>query len=181
MKRFRYFFCVLLLASLLDLQFTQPASGSVFLFIADEAVGSHNSLQPSPSPELSPAEVIKIQIEALGKNDDPHENAGIGIAFRFASPANKRATGPLDRFIRMVSGPAYRPMLNHRNAKYGEIQLTDNRAVQSVVLTAQDGQKIGYVFTLSKQHSGQYAGCWMTDGVSPFDPQKEPEEPMLSI
>ena len=163
--------CLLLLGLLLTVQVNSAFS--------EETRQAQSSVQPSP--KLSPAEVIQIQIKALGKNDEPHENAGIEMTFRFASPANKRATGPLDRFIGMVSSPAYRPMLNHRKAKYGEIQVTENKAVQSVVLTAQDGKKIGYVFTLSKQHGGQYDECWMTDGVSPFDPQEEPDEPMLQI
>ena len=78
----------------------------------------------------------------------------------------------------MVSSPVYRPLLNHRTAEYGPIEVTRDLAVQPVTLIAQDGGKVGYIFSLSKQDGGPYDGCWMTDGVSRFEPA---EEPMLSI
>jgi hypothetical protein len=102
------------LASFLSLGFAGVTTGAAFLPVApvaNEASEVQESIQPSPN--LSPVEVVRIQVEALEKNDVPHPNRGIEIAFRFASPENKRATGPLERFIQMVSSPAYRPLLNH--------------------------------------------------------------------
>jgi len=135
-----------------------------------------------PHPDLSPAEVIRIQIEALGKNDSPHENAGIEIAFRFASPTNKHATGPLERFIQIARSPAYRPMLNHRAAEYDELQTRGDEAVQPVILTTEAGEQIGYTFFLSKQRGGPFDACWMTDGVIRFNvPQHETYPPLQTI
>ena len=57
---------------------------------------------PDPSPDLSPEDVVRIQVEALQRNDEPSPDAGIEAAFRFASPSNRRATGPLGRFSEMV-------------------------------------------------------------------------------
>lgn len=122
-----------------------------------------------PNPNLSPADVVRIQIRALERNDIPHENAGIGIAFRFASPRNKLVTGPLPRFIQLVSNPVYRAMLNHRQAKYGPLQIEGVNATQPVILIASDGQRVGYLFTLSRQDGGTCGGCWMTDGVIRFE------------
>ncbi len=135
-----------------------------------------------PHPDLSPAEVIRVQIEALGKNDNPHENAGIEIAFRFASPTNKRATGPLERFIQMAHSPAYRPMLNHLGAEYSELQATGDKAVQPLILTTKAGEQIGYTFLLSKQRGGPFDSCWMTDGVIRFNvPQHKTQPPLKTI
>jgi hypothetical protein len=170
---------VILFASFLSFPLARAENGTIFLPVADEASEVQESIQPSPN--LSPVEVVRIQVEALGKNDTPHPNRGIEIAFRFASPENKRATGPLERFIQMVSSPAYRSLLNHRTAEYGPIEVIDDRAVQSVTLTAQNGEKVGYVFSLSKQAGGPHAGCWTTNGVSRFEPQEKAKEPMLSI
>jgi len=122
-----------------------------------------------PNPNLSPADVVRIQIRALERNDIPHENAGIEIAFRFASPRNKLVTGPLSRFIQLVSNPVYRAMLNHRQAKYGPLQIEGVNATQPVILIASDGQRVGYLFTLSRQDGGTCGGCWMTDGVIRFE------------
>ena len=125
-----------------------------------------DSLQPNP--DYSPADVIRIQLQALSDNNHPYENAGIEIAFRFASPVNKDTTGPLERFIQMVHNPAYRPMLDHQSVSYGELQVKGNQAAQAVILTASSGERVGYVFTLSKQEGDTCRGCWMTDGVFRF-------------
>ncbi len=136
---------------------------------------------PQPSPDLTPAEVVRIQLEALARNHTPYEHAGIEIAFRFASPANKRNTGPLDRFIRMVHNPPYRPMLNHREAEYGKIEVRGREAVQPVILTTREGKRVGYVFFLSKQKGGPYDSCWMTDSVMPFEVEHQAPHPSPTI
>lgn len=131
---------------------------------------------PEPSPDLLPEEVVRIQVEALGHNDDPHPNAGIEAAFRFASPGNRAATGPVDRFVRMVKGPVYRDMLDFERAVYEPMRIEDDRAVQRVTLTHADGRRVAYVFGLSRQDGGPCDGCWMTDAVVRED---RPPEPML--
>ena len=62
---------------------------------------------PTPDPSHEPEQVVEIQLDALAANDTPEANAGIKTAYNFASPANRRSTGPLDRFVRMVEGPQY--------------------------------------------------------------------------
>lgn len=116
-----------------------------------------------PSPELTPEEVVSAQLAAL-KNNDSEDN-GIRITFRFASPGNKRATGPIERFIEMVKNPMYRPMLNYRSDFREPIEIADGVAKQLVTLIGADGQRAGYLFVLSKQTEGSWAGCWMTDSV----------------
>jgi hypothetical protein len=121
--------------------------------------------EPQPSPDLSPEEVVRLQVEALQHNDEPHPDAGIEAAFRFASPENKRATGPLDRFTEMVKGPVYGAMLGFERAEYGEMRVEGDQAAQRITLVQPDGQRVSYVFGLSKQSGGEYDGCWMTDSV----------------
>jgi Domain of unknown function (DUF4864) len=118
-----------------------------------------------PDPRFSPADVVRIQLQAMQANDIPHRNAGIEIAFRFASPRNKMTTGPLARFIDLVHNPVYRAMLNHRRADLGQLEIEDNKAVQPVIVTGSNGERTGYLFALSKQGSGRYVSCWMTDAV----------------
>lgn len=120
---------------------------------------------PQPSPDLSPEEVVRVQVEALQHNNEPHPDAGIEAAFRFASPANRRATGPIERFTAMVKGPAYGAMLGFERAEYGEMRVESDQAAQRVTLVQPDGRRVSYVFGLSKQSGGEYDGCWMTDSV----------------
>jgi len=78
-------------------------------------------------------------------------------------------TGPLSRFVRLLYNPQYAPMLDHQTATYGDLVKEDERAMQSVILTAADGQRVGYIFMLSKQKGGPFDRCWMTDSVLRFE------------
>ena len=128
---------------------------------------------PKPSPELTPGQVIEIQLEALQFNDRPAKDAGIATTFQFASPGNRKATGPLERFTLIVKNPAFRPLINHRIAGYGPLVVKGNLALRRVTVVAEDGQAIDYDFQLSKDPE---SGCWFTDGVIPV-PTKPPIDP----
>ena len=140
-----------------------PAAASPSLHSSSHSV-STDSL-PEPSPDLSPTEVVRLQVEALGSNDAPRDDAGIEAAFNFASPANKRATGPLRRFRRLFDTPAYGPMIDHDSATYSTPQVEGDRARMGVILTTESGDRVGYLFRLSKQSGSPYEDCWMTDAV----------------
>ena len=117
-----------------------------------------------PSPELTPSSVVRIQVEAMKRNDVPRRDAGIAVAFRFASPGNRRATGPLPRFTAMIRA-GYPGLLGFLRAEYGEPTVSGDRAVQAVTLVQRDGRRVTYGFALSKQSGGMCDGCWLTDAV----------------
>lgn len=122
---------------------------------------------PQPDPEFDPAEVIDIQLSALASNDEPVVDAGIKTAYNFTSPANRRATGPLDRFIRMVNGPQYAPMIDHTEATTGPLERDGDRAQQRVTLTGPTGRTVTYRFGLSRYDGPEESlgDCWLTDSV----------------
>ncbi len=122
---------------------------------------------PKPSPELEPQDVVRIVIHALANNDFPFADAGIATTFGFASPANRRNTGPLDRFTRMVRSFPYGVMVDHVTSEFSEVVYVGDNAYQIVVLTDADGSEYGFAFRLSRQRDGVYAGMWMTDAVWP--------------
>ena len=139
----------------------------VFLFILPFQVwASYDIKNAYPDPELKPNDVVKLQLLAMQQNDD--SDFGIEVTFRFASPSNKIQTGPLKRFIRLVRNPSYRPLLNHINATFLELNIEEEFAVQDVIITTSNGERIGYRFRLSIQKGPLYPGCWMTDSVIPF-------------
>lgn len=119
----------------------------------------------TPSPDLTPDAVVRLQLASLQHNDDPSPNSGIRAAYRFASPANRAHLGPMPRFIRMVKNPMYAPLVNHRHAELGDLVILDDQAHQVVQITTAEGEEAAYVFTLSRQHQGLYTLCWMTDSV----------------
>lgn len=128
---------------------------------------------PRPDPTLEPDEVVRIQLRALQTNDEARGDSGIMLAFEFASPSNREVVGPLTHFIAMVKTPAYRPMLAHRSAEQGPLVVSGNRAQQRVTVTTAAGRSVVFLFTLSRQATGEFAGCWMTDAVI----REEDEEP----
>ena len=125
---------------------------------------------PTPSPEFSPDNVVRIQLEALQHND--RTNKGIETAFNFASPDNKKVTGPLSRFIKMVRNQPYSAMLNHQSVEYETVKISGDTAVQRVKLIGSDGNSVTYIFKLSKQSAAPYENCWMTDAVM-VEPTRE--------
>lgn len=120
---------------------------------------------PTPDPGYGPERVIRLQLDALATNGQPFENAGIGTAYNFASPANRRATGPFERFVRMVTGPRYAPMVNHVDAMTGPAEQNGDTATQRVTLTGPTGRTETYVFGLSNRRAGELDGHWLTDQV----------------
>lgn len=123
---------------------------------------------PAPAPELAPHDVVRIQVEALQKNNTL--NAGISLTYRFASPDNKRHTGPLNRFSEMVRAAPYNRLLNHLNARYGPLTVSGNTAFQMVSIIDNAGKETAYVWVLSLQSEGEFKDCWMTDAVIPAQP-----------
>ena len=119
----------------------------------------------SPDPSYDPDRVVELQLSALAANDDPFENAGIAAAYNFASPANRRSTGPFDRFVRMVTGPQYAPMVDHARATTGPMERNGRRAEQRVTITGPDGRTETYAFGLSADRAGELDGHWLTDRV----------------
>jgi hypothetical protein len=119
----------------------------------------------SPDPRLSPKEVVEFQLSALQHNDDPTANAGIEKAFRFASPANRLAVGPLDHFISIVHSASYNALINAQSDLVLQVDVQDSEARVSVRVVSSSGSQVFYLFLLSKQQDGAYANCWMTDGV----------------
>ena len=120
------------------------------------------SEQLVPSSELTPAQVVQIQLEALRLNDA--RNRGIEVAFRFASPDNKLHTGPLPRFISMMQEGPYSLMLAYENVAYEPVEIVEDYARQRVTLIG-SGVVVAYEFYLSRQTEGACVGCWLTDAV----------------
>ena len=118
---------------------------------------------------LVTGDLVGLRITMILHTSIPYENRGIEVTFEFASPANKRMTGPLERFKVMVRNPIYGPMINHRNAKYENLMVEGEFARIDVILTSKEGEYLGYRFILSRQHGNQYEGSWMTDAVIRFD------------
>ena len=122
-----------------------------------------------PDTEHKPQDVVKIVVDSLASNAQLEDDAGIATVFRFASPDNRAATGPLARFTAMIKA-GFPDMLDHDGARFDSMNVNGDTAVQAVWLLTDSGQELGYGFQLSRQQSGEYEGMWMTDAVVPLGP-----------
>jgi len=124
-----------------------------------------------PSPDLSPAEVVRIQVEALRRLGD--DGDAVEQCFALASPANQAVTGPAERFGEMVKMPPYRAMISAREALIGDAVARDRHATVLVTVLDQDNLTQAFRFFLSKQTGDRNADCWMTDAVIPLASSNE--------
>ena len=149
---------------------------AAFSLRAAISVPTPQATLPQPSQQQQPQDVVRIVIEALARNDEPFEDAGIATTFAFASPANKVNTGPLPKFTRLVKNPVYGVMINHVEREFSEVVRMNNKAYQMVKIKAASGVEVIFAFRLSQQLDGDYAGMWMTDAVWPVASGELPDK-----
>jgi hypothetical protein len=135
----------------------------------------------TPGPALGPAQVVEYQVNALQHNDDPHADAGIERTFRFASPSNRKITGPLEHFVSIVKSPAYLPMINNLASSVTGMQVAGDHAKVAITITPAKGHALTYLFVLTKQHDNDFDNCWMTDSVVPIEQDGGPSDEAITI
>ena len=120
-----------------------------------------------PSSDINPKEVVKIQLTGLQKNDLNFKDSGIEQTWNFAHPNNKKVTGPLDNFKRMIKGNTYQMMINHLSHTITQLESTDKWAQFEVIIL--DKNKIYHKFNWQLEKytkDGELKDCWLTSMVS---------------
>ena len=126
-----------------------------------------NAEMIKPDPTISAKDVISIQLKALQLNNSPYEDAGIEQTWEFAHPNNRKFTGPLNNFIRMIKNPSYSMMIDHMDHKIIPVEEKETTSYYFVELTDVNGKKYGFEWTVEKvSENGEFKDCWMTVGVS---------------
>ena len=120
-----------------------------------------------PRSDIKPSEVVRIQLLGLQKNDFNYKDSGIEQTWNFAHPNNKKVTGPLDNFKRMIKGDAYQMMINHLSHTITQLGTSDNWAQFEVIIL--DKEKIYHKFNWQVEKyltEGPLKDCWLTTMVS---------------
>ena len=120
-----------------------------------------------PSSDINPKEVVKIQLTGLQKNDLNFKDSGIEQTWNFAHPNNKKVTGPLDNFKRMLNGNSYEMMINHLSHTITQLGSSDKWAQFEVIIL--DKNKIYHKFNWQVEkytEEGELKDCWLTSMVS---------------
>ena len=120
-----------------------------------------------PSSTLKPLDVLMIQLNSLKNNNTPYKDAGIEQTWEFAHPNNKLATGPLERFKKMIYSDSYKILIRHENHKTIILKESTNKLVYKVYVLTKDKKKYYYIWQVEKVLTeGKLKNCWMTTGVS---------------
>ena len=120
-----------------------------------------------PNESILPSEVVKIQLIGLQKNDLNFKDSGIEQTWNFAHPNNKKVTGPLPNFKRMLKGDSYQMMIDHLSHTITKLGSGDNWAQFEVIIL--DKNKIYHKFNWQVEkytEDGALKGCWLTTMVS---------------
>ena len=121
----------------------------------------------NPSSAITPKEVVKIQLSGLQQNDLEFKDSGIEQTWNFAHPNNKKVTGPLNNFKRMIKSASYQMMIDHLSHTITEVG-GSNKSVQFEVIIL-DKNKIYHKFNWQVEKytsEGTLKDCWLTTMVS---------------
>ena len=120
-----------------------------------------------PNSDIKPSEVVEIQLIGLQKNDNNFKDSGIEQTWNFAHPSNKKFTGPLENFKKMLKGASYQMMINHLSHTITKLGSGDNWAQFEVIILDRDKIYHKFNWQVEKYLSdGPLKDCWLTTMVS---------------
>ena len=138
---------------------------TLIIFLLSISFSSAEILNPDSA--ISPKEVVSIQLSGLQKNDLKYKDSGIEQTWNFAHPNNKKVTGPLGKFKRMIKGASYQMMIDHLSHTITELGSSDKWAQFEVIIL--DKNKIYHKFNWQVEKytlDGILKDCWLTTVVS---------------
>ena len=131
------------------------------------SISNSNAELINPNSNISAKEVVRIQLSGLQKNDFKYKDSGIEQTWNFAHPNNKRVTGPLSKFKKMIKGASYQMMIDHLSHTITELGSSDKWAQFEVIIL--DKNKIYHKFNWQVEKytlDGVLKDCWLTTVVS---------------
>ena len=138
---------------------------TLFIFLISTSISNAELLKPTS--DIKPTEVVKIQLLGLQKNDLGYKDSGIEQTWNFAHPNNKKVTGPLDKFKKMIKGESYQMMINHLSHNITKLGSSDNWVQFEVVILDKEKKYHKFNWQVEKFLSdGPLKDCWLTTMVS---------------
>ena len=144
------------------LQITFKTIIIIFFFIS-----TSNAELLKPRCDIKPVEVVEIQLTGLQNNDNNFKDSGIEQTWNFAHPNNKKVTGPLDNFKRMIKGASYQMMINQLSHTITMLESADNWVQFEVIILDKDKIYPKFNWQVEKYlPDGPLKDCWLTTMVS---------------
>ena len=121
----------------------------------------------TPNISLKPFDVISIQLDSLQRNNIPFKDAGIEQVWEFAHPNNKKITGPLEKFKKMIYSKSYQMLIEHENSEVTVLSEDSSKSIYKVYILSNDKKRYSYIWQIEKvEDEGDLKNCWMTTSVS---------------
>jgi hypothetical protein len=136
-----------------------------FIFFLSVTISKADLLEPNTN--IKPYDVVKIQLTGLQNNNKLSDDFGIKQTWNFAHPNNKKYTGPLDKFTKMIKGDAYQMLIDHLEHTVNPLGNSDKWAQYEVIIL--DKNKIYHKFSWQVEKyegEGPLNDCWLTTMVS---------------
>ena len=136
-----------------------------FIFFLSVTISKADLLEPNTN--IKPYDVVKIQLTGLQNNSKLSDDFGIKQTWNFAHPNNKKYTGPLDKFTKMIKGDAYQMLIDHLEHTINPLGNSDKWAQYEVIIL--DKNKIYHKFSWQVEKyegEGPLNDCWLTTMVS---------------
>ena len=139
---------------------------SYFIFIIVFTTNSFSEIT-KPSKEIKPDQVVKIQLKGLMDNNNPYADIGIEQTWEFAHPKNKKLTGPLEKFKKMIKGDSFNMLVDHKEHEIKQVYLNENVATFLVTILDSDKNYYKFKWQVEKYNDeGPLKDCWLTTAVS---------------
>ena len=142
----------------------------ILIIISLGSLRFYDNYSPSltkPNISLKPFDVLSIQLDALKRNNIPFKDAGIEQVWEFAHPNNKKITGPLEKFKKMIYSKNYKMLIGHENNEITILSEGPGVSVYKVFILSTDKKKYSFIWQVEKvQNEGDLKNCWMTTSVS---------------
>tara|TARA_Y100000590_G_scaffold453834_1_gene599601 strand:+ start:869 stop:1330 length:462 start_codon:yes stop_codon:yes gene_type:complete len=137
----------------------------IFFFFFFTGISSAELIKPNSN--LKPFEVLMIQLNSLKNNNNPYKDAGIEQTWEFAHPNNKKITGPLSKFKKIIYSESYKILISHINSEIIILKETRDISVYKVIVLTKSKEKYFFIWQVEKiLIEGDLKNCWMTTSVS---------------
>ncbi|KAK2987368.1 hypothetical protein RJ640_007055 [Escallonia rubra] len=152
------------------------ASADVPDFLSADWLESRRKRPFGPRLSFSAEEAVRYQLDALMFNDQPRQDYGIEVMYRFAGfDPFERSTyfgpffdlGQFERFRRIFHHSTYRVLLGHKERKIlSTLQVVENRYKERIwIRGARPEEEEVFQFTMVQKVGGCWDGYWLTESV----------------
>ena len=133
-------------------------------------VGLHlksNSLV-KPSTKFTGYQVLQLQLQSLKNNSKLGNDRGIEQVYMFAHPENKKITGPIKKFNKMIKSDAYSIFLDHNESKVGLVHQDQIHEIYLVKVTKNSSSR-NFLWTLITYIDDNKNSFWYTVNVVSYE------------